>query len=48
MNTYPNMILVPTADLFEQNLTKYMYTDHFHPNQEGYQRMAERAVQALY
>jgi lysophospholipase L1-like esterase len=48
MNTYPNMILVPTYDLFEKNLVKYMYTDHFHPNQEGYQRMADRAVQALY
>jgi lysophospholipase L1-like esterase len=48
MNAYPNMILIPTADLFEQNLTKYMYTDHFHPNQDGYQRMAERAVQSLY
>ncbi len=48
INTYPNMILVPTADLFEKNLLNYLYTDHFHPNQEGYQRMAERAVQALY
>ena len=31
MHTNPNMILVPTADLFEKNLSKYIYTDHFHP-----------------
>lgn len=48
IHTYPNMILVPTADLFQKNLMNYLYTDHFHPNQEGYQRMADRAVQALY
>jgi lysophospholipase L1-like esterase len=48
IHTYPNMILVPTADLFQTNLMNYLYTDHFHPNQEGYQRMADRAVQALY
>ncbi len=48
INAHPNMILVPTADLFEKNLLNYLYSDHFHPNQEGYQRMAERAVQALY
>jgi lysophospholipase L1-like esterase len=48
MNAYPNMVLVPTADLFQQNLLDYLYNDHFHPNQEGYQRMAERAVQTLY
>jgi len=48
MHAYPNMILVPTADLFEKNLLNYLYNDHFHPNLEGYQRMADRAVQALY
>ncbi|MDF2815083.1 MAG: hypothetical protein K0Q81_1283, partial [Paenibacillus sp.] len=25
----------------------YMYTDHFHPNQQGYERIAERIVQAI-
>lgn len=48
IHTYPNMIIVPTADLFQKNLMNYLYTDHFHPNQAGYQRMADRAVQALY
>lgn len=48
IHAYPNMILVPTADLFQQNLTDYLYSDHFHPNQQGYERMAERVVQALY
>jgi lysophospholipase L1-like esterase len=44
---HKNMIFVPTFDLFQLNFAKYMYTDHFHPNREGYERMAERVVQAL-
>ncbi|MEB3101341.1 GDSL-type esterase/lipase family protein [Ferviditalea candida] len=44
---YPNVTVVPTFDLFEKNPAKYLYTDHFHPNQEGYLRIAERIVQAL-
>ncbi|MDF2962865.1 MAG: Lipase/Acylhydrolase with GDSL-like motif [Paenibacillus sp.] len=46
-NRYPNMIVVPTFDLFEVNLSKYLYTDHFHPNQDGYERIAERIVQVV-
>lgn len=44
---YPNVLLVPTADLFERNPQDYLYSDHFHPNTQGYARMAERIVQAL-
>jgi lysophospholipase L1-like esterase len=47
MNRYPNMIYVPTYDLFERNLNKYLATDHFHPNQDGYERMADRVAQIL-
>ncbi|WP_068775484.1 GDSL-type esterase/lipase family protein [Paenibacillus sp. FJAT-26967] len=46
-NQYPNMIFVPTYDLFERNLNKYLFTDHFHPNQDGYERIAERMAQIL-
>jgi lysophospholipase L1-like esterase len=47
VSRHPRMIMVPTFDLFQLNFAKYMYSDHFHPNREGYQRMAERVVQAL-
>ncbi|MFB0844911.1 GDSL-type esterase/lipase family protein [Paenibacillus oleatilyticus] len=46
-NRYPNITLVPTYDLFELNLNKYLYTDHFHPNQDGYDRIADRIVDIL-
>jgi lysophospholipase L1-like esterase len=44
---YPNIVVVPTYDLFELNLNKYLYTDHFHPNQDGYDRISDRIVQAV-
>ncbi len=47
MNSYPNAVMVPTYDLFERNLNKYLYTDHFHPNQDGYERIADRIAQIL-
>jgi lysophospholipase L1-like esterase len=46
-NKYSNMVLVPTYDLFELNANKYLYSDHFHPNQDGYERIAERIVQIM-
>jgi lysophospholipase L1-like esterase len=46
-NGFPNMIVVPTFDLFQFEVKKYLYIDEFHPNQLGYERMADRAVQAL-
>ncbi|XID94380.1 GDSL-type esterase/lipase family protein [Paenibacillaceae bacterium WGS1546] len=42
-----NATVVPTYDLFEIHLGKYLSSDHFHPNEDGYARMAERVVQAL-
>ncbi|USG67293.1 GDSL-type esterase/lipase family protein [Brevibacillus ruminantium] len=44
---YPNVIVVPTYDLFVKKEQTYLYTDHFHPNTDGYARMAERILQAL-
>lgn len=44
---YPNITVVPTYDLFQLNVNKYLYTDHFHPNQQGYERIARRIVDIL-
>ncbi|MCZ8521424.1 MULTISPECIES: GDSL-type esterase/lipase family protein [Paenibacillus] len=44
---YANVTVVPTYDLFELNLNKYLYTDHFHPNAAGYERIAGRIVDVL-
>ncbi|WP_136606084.1 GDSL-type esterase/lipase family protein [Paenibacillus dokdonensis] len=47
INKYSNMTLVPTFDLFQHNLDKYLSSDHFHPNGDGYQQIAERIVQGI-
>lgn len=47
INRQSNMMLVPTFDLFHNHLEKYLSSDHFHPNGEGYQRIAERMIQAI-
>ncbi|AIQ48083.1 lysophospholipase [Paenibacillus sp. FSL R7-0273] len=47
INTHSNMTLVPTFDLFNRHLDKYLSSDHFHPNGDGYQRISERIVQAI-
>ncbi|AIQ69729.1 GDSL-type esterase/lipase family protein [Paenibacillus graminis] len=47
INKHSNMTLVPTFDLFNRHLDKYLSGDHFHPNGDGYQRMSERIVQAV-
>lgn len=39
--------VVPTYDLFVNNLTKYLSDDHFHPNGDGYDEIAKRIVQGL-
>ncbi len=44
---YQGVIVVPTYDLFFQKEKAYLYTDHFHPNSEGYARIADRVLQAL-
>lgn len=47
INTHSQMTLVPTFDLFNRHLDKYLSSDHFHPNGEGYQRVSERIIQAV-
>lgn len=44
---YPQVIVVPTYDLFIHKEKAYLYTDHFHPNANGYARIADRIMQAL-
>lgn len=48
INSHKNMVLVPTFDLFNGHLDKYLSSDHFHPNGDGYGRIAERFIQALH
>jgi lysophospholipase L1-like esterase len=43
-----NATVIPTYDLFEFNVKQYLSSDHFHPNAQGYVRISERIVQALY
>jgi lysophospholipase L1-like esterase len=45
--SYPNIVFVPTFDLFELNVNDYLYTDKFHPNTKGYRLIAERVASLL-
>lgn len=40
-------LAISTSDLFTFNSGRYLAEDHFHPNREGYEAIAERIVQAL-
>lgn len=43
----PNFSYIPTYDLFENNLNDYLYVDYFHPNEEGYQVIANQIYEIL-
>ncbi len=47
LQRYPNMTLVPTADLFETAISRHLSQDRFHPNGDGYAAIAERIAQTL-
>jgi lysophospholipase L1-like esterase len=47
INSDEFMTLVPTYDLFSHNLGRYLSSDHFHPNSDGYQQIANRIVQGI-
>ncbi|QAY66099.1 GDSL-type esterase/lipase family protein [Paenibacillus protaetiae] len=42
-----HMLMVPVYDLFEDRIGSYLSSDHFHPNHDGYGKMAERIIQSL-
>jgi lysophospholipase L1-like esterase len=44
---YPNAYFVSIEDLFQNPKEDLLYTDHFHPNDKGYQLIAERLNQTL-
>jgi len=44
---YPNIVAVPTFDLFVLHVNDYLYSDHFHPNKEGYKRIGERVASLI-
>ncbi|SFJ41500.1 SGNH/GDSL hydrolase family protein [Thermoflavimicrobium dichotomicum] len=44
---FNQIVVIPTFDLFQLEPGKYLYSDHFHPNDAGYQRMATRLLQVL-
>ncbi|MHA0855345.1 GDSL-type esterase/lipase family protein [Paenibacillus sp. CMAA1364] len=47
VNNDKNMVLVPTYDLFSLHMKSYLASDHFHPNGDGYQQIANRIVQGI-
>lgn len=42
-----NSVFVPTYDIFQYNIKKYLTIDNFHPNSSGYKAIAERVEQIL-
>lgn len=45
--TFPQVKVVPMFDLFQWNNSTMLSYDHFHPNNEGYAKMAERIYNGL-
>jgi lysophospholipase L1-like esterase len=44
---HPRDVFVATDDLFRLNLRKYLSSDHFHPNRDGYKRIGLRMAQSV-
>jgi lysophospholipase L1-like esterase len=42
-----NAVYIPTYDLFQYNIKKYLTIDNFHPNSQGYQAIARRIEETL-
>ena len=39
---FEGIVFVPTFDLFQLSVNDYLYSDHFHPNQAGYQLISNQ------
>ncbi|MCH5584113.1 GDSL-type esterase/lipase family protein [Shimazuella sp. AN120528] len=44
---YSKIIVVPTFDLFQIHNKQFLSSDHFHPNDTGYQRIADRVFPVI-
>lgn len=44
---FPNAYFIPIEDLFANGGEKLLYKDHFHPNDKGYELIAERMFEQL-
>ncbi|MCP3031009.1 GDSL-type esterase/lipase family protein [Halobacillus sp. A1] len=45
---HPNASFIPINDVFEENEDELLWEeDHFHPNEKGYKRMAERILENI-
>ncbi|MBA4600822.1 GDSL-type esterase/lipase family protein [Thermoactinomyces mirandus] len=44
---FNQVTIVPVYDLFHKSPRSYLYSDHFHPNKTGYQKMADRLWQVM-
>ncbi|WP_284140308.1 GDSL-type esterase/lipase family protein [Virgibacillus sp. LDC-1] len=44
---YNHTTYIPTKDLFNSKEKTLFAADHFHPNQQGYQRMAQRVLEYI-
>lgn len=45
--SYSSVVFIPTFDLFQLTPKRYLYSDHFHPNHAGYQRIATRLLPVI-
>lgn len=43
----PNTYVIPVFDLFKGETKSLLYSDHFHPNEKGYELIADRILQKL-
>lgn len=46
-NPLSSVTVIPTYDLFKKDQERFLSEDHYHPNQAGYERIAERIYQYL-
>ena len=45
--SFPQVTVIPVYDLFLKHPETYLYSDHFHPNQQGYRQIADRLWQVM-